>query len=237
MKNPQRITLPCVLLFLLSGCCAPPPFPQRPDHDTFAQRVPIPELKDSLRVGVLCAGMPYYVVREIFASHTDDCHTDTARQVPGPGSRQALRESEGWKRDYADPNIQVFLDTYEVPEGRLAIWYRKPDFYVMDVARNDRICIHAGDSAYCADIAFLASRRALLLRQVIDLPGNHTGSLSAVIFHDDHAWRAQSWWTGITLQGGGERVTLTSIPHTLYPVELIELNGKRISSYRWSRQP
>lgn len=237
MKPLQRNALPCALLLFLISCCAPPPALQRPDTSVFAQRVAIPELVDSLRAGALCPGMPYFVVREIFASYTDDCHADTARQVTGLGSRQSLRESEGWNRVYADPDRQVFLDTYEVPEGTLTIWYQKPDFYAMDVRRNDRICFHAGDSAYCADIAFLAHRRALMLRQVLTLPEGSPETVSAVIIHDDHAWREKSWWTGISLLGGGERLTLTSIPHTLYPVELLELNGNRISSYRWSRQP
>ena len=72
------------------------------------------------------------------------------------GSKQRLEEEEGWSRKYVDPNnINVFLDKYETPEGKLYVWYQRPDFYTMDVSQRDTLCVFYDDTVYCSVINYL----------------------------------------------------------------------------------
>ncbi|MCW8960963.1 MAG: hypothetical protein OQK29_05320, partial [Ignavibacteriaceae bacterium] len=97
-----------VFLILSQVGCTHYPVIQEPDTQTFNQTVHSPSLRDSLRNGKLTAGMPYFVVNQLFNNYSDGLK-EIKIPVATLGSKQRLEEEEGWGRKYVDPNVKVFL--------------------------------------------------------------------------------------------------------------------------------
>jgi len=217
-------------LFLQIGC-TPYPVIQEPDTQKFDQTVHSPSLRDSLVAGKLTAGMPYFVVSELFENWTDGIK-EVQIPVATVGSKQRLVEEEGWSRNYVDPNTKVFLDKYETPKGNLYIWYERPNFYTMDVSQKDTLCIYYNDSVYCSVVNYLNKSTALTIRD--SLPQLPIGTdLYGEISYKDREWQNVIYWYKLQILSNAKTFILGALNYELYPIEFLEFNNELISSFKW----
>jgi len=227
----HRIMLLTVLLILIQVGCTQYPVLQEPDVQMFKQTVQSEFLQDSLMHGKLTAGMPRFVVNQLFKKYQDGL-----KQIKIPvatlGSKQRLEEEEGWSRKYVDPNINVFLDKYETSEGKLNIWYQRPNFYTMDVSARDTLCVFYEDTVYCSVINYLNKSSVLTVRDSLKQLLTDT-ILFAEIRYNDHPWREVSYWYNIEILSNAKTFKLGETNYELYPIELLELNNEPVSSFKW----
>jgi hypothetical protein len=219
------------LLILLQVGCAHYPVLQEPDIQMFNQTVSSESLRDSLLHGKLSAGMPRFVVSQLFKNYKDG-FKNVKIPVATLGSKQRLEEEEGWSRKYVDPNINVFLDKYETSEGRLYIWYQRPDFYTMDVSQRDTLCVFYEDTVYCSVINYLNKSSVLTVRDSLPQIPVLT-SLYAEIRYNDHPWREISYWYNVEILSNAKTFKLGDTNFEVYPIELLEFNNEPVSSFKW----
>jgi hypothetical protein len=219
------------LLILLQVGCSHYPVLQEPDIQMFNQQVSSESLRDSLLHGKLSAGMPRYVVHQLFYNHANGSGKIII-PVATLGSKQRLEEEEGWNRKYVDPNINVFLDKYETSEGRLYVWYQRPDFYRMDVSARDTLCVFYEDTVYCSVINYLNKSSVLTVRDSLPQIPVRT-NLYAEIRYNDHPWREVSYWYNIEILSNAKTFKLGETNFEFYPIELLELNNEPVSSFKW----
>lgn len=229
----HSILLFAVLFFLLQVGCTRYQVLQEPDSQFFKQTVQSRLLQDSLMHGKLIAGMPYFVVSQLFKNYTDGLQ-QIKIPVASLGSKQKLQEEEGWSRKYVDPNINIFLDTYETSEGRLYVWYQRPDFYRMDVSSRDTLCVFYEDTVYCSVINYLNKSSVLTIRDSLPQIPVST-SLFAEVRYTDHPWREVSYWYNIEILSNAKTFKLGEINYDLYPIELLEFNNEPVSSFKWRK--
>ena len=224
------ILLSLHIIFFQIGCTHYPVI-QEPDYQKFNQTVQSTALRDSLHDGKLTAGMPYFVVNQLFKDWTDGLKV---KKIPVAtlGSKQRLEEEEGWGRKYVDPNIKVFLDEYKTSKGKLYIWYQRPDYYTMDVSSRDTLCIFLQDTIICSAIKYLNSAKVLTVKDSLLMIPLHT-SLYAEVHYNDHPWRVISSWYNIELLNNAKSFKLDESSYELYPIELIEFNKEPVSSFKW----
>jgi hypothetical protein len=195
------------------------------------QKVQSENLRDSLMQAKLTAGMPYFVVSQLFKNYSDGLK-EIKIPVASLGSKQRLEEEEGWSRKYVDPNNNVFLDKYETSQGRLYIWYQRPDFYTMDVSARDTLCVFYDDTVFCSVINYLNKSSVLTVRDSLKkLPTDTT--LFAEIHYNDHPWREVTYWYSIEMLSNAKTFKLGDTNYELYPVELLEFNNEPVSSFNW----
>lgn len=217
-------------LFLQIGCTNYPVI-QEPDSQKFDETVYSPHLRDSLVAGKLTAGMPYFVVSELFENWTDGIK-EIKIPVATVGSKQRLAEVEGWSRNYVDPNIKVFLDKYETPKGDLYIWYERTDFYTMDVSQWDTLCVFYNDSVYSSVINYLNKSTVLTVKD--SLPQLPSGTdLYGEIRYKDREWQNITYWYKLQILSNARTFKLGALNYELYPIEFLEFNNERISSFNW----
>jgi len=219
------------LLILLQIGCTHYPVLQEPDTQLFNKTVYSVPLRDSLMQGRLTAGMPRFVVSQLFKNYTDGLK-NVKIPVATLGSKQRLEEEEGWSRKYVDPNINVFLDKYETSKGRLYVWYQRPDFYTMDVSQRDTLCIFYEDTVYCSVINYLNKSSVLTVRDSLPQIPVRT-ILYAEVRYNDHPWREVSYWYNIEILSNAKTFKLGDTNYELYPIELLELNNEPVSSFKW----
>jgi len=230
-KNKHSFIIITSLLILLQIGCTHYPVLQEPDSQLFNNTVHSVSLRDSLTQGKLSAGMPRFVISQLFKNYADGIK-EIKIPVATLGSKQRLEEEEGWSRKYVDPNINVFLDKYETSEGRLYVWYQRPDFYTMDVSARDTLCIFYDDTVFCSVINYLNKSSVLTVRDSLkQLPTNTT--LFAEIRYNDHPWREVSYWYSIEILSNAKTFKLGDTNYELYPIELLELNNEPVSSFKW----
>ncbi len=162
-----------VILILLQVGCSHYPVLQEPDAQKFNQTVYSESLQDSLMNGKLTAGMPHFVVSQLFKNYSAES-IEIKVPVATLGGKQRLEEEEGWSRKYVDPNINIFLDRYETSDGKLYIWYQRPDFYRMDVSARDTLCVFFEDTVYCSVINYLNKSSVLTIRDSLPQIPVHT---------------------------------------------------------------
>ena len=226
----STVVLAAFLILLQIGC-AHYPVLQEPDTQMFDQTIYSKALQDSLAEGKLTEGMPHFVLSQLFKDYSAG---DKELKIPVAtlGSKQRLEEEEGWSRKYVDPNIKVFLDKYETCEGRLYVWYQRPDFYSMDVSARDTLCVFYEDTVFCSVINYLNKSSVLTVRDSIpQLPAQT--SLYAEIRYNDHPWREVSYWYNIEILSNAKTFKLGETNYELYPIELLELNNEPVSSFKW----
>jgi hypothetical protein len=217
-------------LFLQFGCTNYPVI-QEPDSQLFNQTVHSTSLQDSLLAGKLTAGMPRFVVSQLFKNYSEGS-MEVKIPVATLGSKQRLVEEEGWSRNYVDPNITVLLDKYETSKGKLYVWYQRPNFYTMDVYRGDTLCVFYNDTVFCSIINYLRKPTVLTVRDSIpQLPSNTI--LYAEIRYHDHPWREISYWYNIEVLSDAITFKLGDTNYELYPIELLEFNNQPVSSFEW----
>jgi hypothetical protein len=229
-KTIKGLTLLALLLFLQIGCTHYPVI-QEPDSQMFNQTVYSPALRDSILDGKLTAGMPRFVISQLFKNWTDGIK-EVNIPVATLGSKQRLEEEEGWSRKYVDPNIKVFLDKYETSEGKLFVWYQRPDFYSMEVSARDTFCVFYEDTMYCSVINYLNKSSVLTVRDSIPQIPAQT-SLYAEVRYNNHPWREVSYWYSIEILSNAKTFKLGDTNYELYPIELLELNNEPVSSFKW----
>jgi len=223
--------LSVTLLILLQIGCTHYPAIQEPDFQMFNKTVYSESLRDSLQQGKLAAGMPYFVVSQLFKNWTGGLQ-ELKIPVATLGSKQRLEEEEGWGRKYVDPNIKVFLDKYETSDGKLYVWYQKPDFYTMDVSARDTLFIFLGDTVYYSVINYLNKSSVLTVRDSLSQIPVSTNFYSEV-HYNDHPWREVSNWYNIQILSNRKTFKLGDINYELYPIELLEFNKEPVSSFKW----
>jgi len=219
-----------VIILLQVGCSHYPAL-QEPDVQMFNQTISSEELRDSLTNGKLTAGMPHFVVSQLFKNYSDGS-MELKIPVATLGSKQRLQEEEGWNRKYVDPNISVLLDKYETCEGKLYVWYQRPDFYNMDVSQRDTLCVFYNDTIYCSVINYLNKSNVLTIRDSLpQIPADT--SLFAEIRYNDHPWRQVSYWYNVEILSNAKTFKLGDTNYELYPIELLEFNNEPVSSFKW----
>jgi hypothetical protein len=226
----HTIVLAAFFILLLVGCTHYPVL-QEPDTQMFDQTIFSKALQDSLAEGKFTEGMPHFVVTQLFKDWTDGIK-EVNIPVATLGSKQRLQEEEGWNRKYVDPNIKVFLDQYETCEGRLYVWYQRPDFYSMDVSARDTLCVFYEDTVYCSVIHYLNKSSVLTVKDSLPQIPDHTG-IYAEIHYNDHPWREVSYWYNIEILSNAKTFKLGETNYELYPIELLEFNNEPISSFKW----
>jgi len=232
MKKTKHIFIlfPFLLILLQVGCTNYPVL-QEPDAQEFNQTVYSSALRDSLQEGKLTAGMPYFVVTQLFADYSTSM-METKIPVATLGSKQRLQEEEGWNRKYVDPNINVFLDEYETSKGKLYVWYQRPNFYTLDVSQRDTLCVFYEDTIYCSVINYLNKSSVLTIRDSLQQLPTQT-SFYAEIHYNDHPWREISYWYDIQILSNAKTFKLGDTNYELYPIELMEFNNEPVSSFKW----
>ncbi|MGH7491277.1 MAG: hypothetical protein ACREOO_02655 [bacterium] len=224
----SRLSLLALALMLMQACAKPVPF-SMPDEERFLREVASPALRDSLQLGRLTVGMPYFVVADI-------CRNQKGTRrvaVAGPGSAQPLKESEGFGRRYVDPTIKVFLDEYDTGRGKLRAWYRMPDFYRMHVASGDTLVTFWQEQRSEALIQSLYHENRLLLARVVDLLPAETKFYGEIRHVNAPDGRKTSHWYNLKLWQDRQSVVLIPISHELYPLVWMELDGETLESFPW----
>jgi hypothetical protein len=232
MKNMRYgfLFIPSLIILALVGCTQYPVL-MEPDVDKFNQTVHTLALKDSLLTGKLTAGMPYFVVNQVFQNYSDGMK-EIRIPVATPGSKQRLEEEEGWSRRFVDPDIKTFLDKYETSEGELYIWYQRPDFYSMEVSSRDTLCIFYDDTVVCSVINYLNKSYVLTVRDSLpQIPAST--SLYAEVRYNDHPWREVSYWYNIQILSNAKTFRIGELNYELYPVELLEFDNEPVTSFKW----
>jgi hypothetical protein len=218
------------LLFIQIGC-SHYPLIQEPDVHQFKETVYSVALRDSLLEGKLTAGMPYFVITQLFKDWTDGIK-EVKIPVATLGSKQRIVEEEGWNRQFVDPNIKAFLDIYETPKGKLYVWYQRPDFYTMDVSARDTLYVIFEDSTYSSAINYLSKSSVLTIKDSLsDLPTQT--NFYAEIHYNDHPWRTVSYWYNLEMLSNDRTFKIGEINYELYPVELLEFNNEPVTSFKW----
>ena len=232
-KFKHGVAVFAALLLLIQIGCTQFPVLQEPDSQMFSQTVHSPALRDSLHDGKLTAGMPYFVVNQLFNNYSDGLK-EIKIPVATLGSKQRLEEEVGWGRKYVDPNIKVFLDEYETSKGKLYVWYQRPDFYTMDVSARDTLCIFLEDTEMCTVIEYLKKSSVLTVRDSLpDIPVGK--SIYAEVHYNELDPREISYWYNLQLlkKSGGKSFQNKNVNYESYPIELIEFNGEPVSSFKW----
>jgi hypothetical protein len=231
----QFLGIALALIFLHAGCSRlnkNPSAQGRADELNLARfdsTVASPALRDSVRQNTLVAGMPYFVAAQVFAK---GARREKEIPVPGLGSRQQLQEKDVRPRDLVGSNVEVYLDEYETSQGKLAIWYQAPDFYRQEVAAGDTLVVYWQDRAQRAVVACLQDPFHFSVREALrGLPAEQT--LYGEIHHYDNPRRERSYWFTLTADADGMTFTLASMDFELYPIEMMEVNGAPVSSFRW----
>lgn len=228
--RPKHYRMCVFLLFalVLSGCCGTC-YVRSPDTDRFRAQVASHALRDSLEQGLICPGMPYWVVTDIFR----DCGScaDTGLTVASVGSTQVLGEMEGLGRKYEDDAIGVLMDIIDTEQGELRIWYKRMDFYRARVEAGDVLNVYAGNTRYSVPIRHLIKPEAFVTARASaeSLPPRQD-SLYAEIVSAERT--TTSYW--YTLKHLGNAVfQFEPVGFDRYPIIKIALNGNNISSFRW----
>jgi hypothetical protein len=230
-SNKFDFILLTVFLILSQVGCTHYPVLQEPDSQMFSQTVHSPALRDSLLQGKLTAGMPYFVVNQLFKNYSEGLK-EIKIPVATLGSKQRLEEEEGWGRKYVDPNVKVFLDEYETSKGKLYVWYQRPDFYTMDVSARDTLCIFLEDTVMCSVIKYLNNSNVLTVKDSLPQIPVHT-SLYSEVRYNDHPWREVTYWYNIEMLSNAKTFKIGDTNYELYPIELIEFNKEPVSSFKW----
>jgi len=220
-----------LIFILLQISCTNYPVIKEPDVQQFNQTVHSESLSDSLMQGKLTAGMPRFVLNQLFDNWSDNL-METKIPVASLGSKQRLVEVEGWNRQYVDPNISILLDKYDTPSGCLYVWYQRPNFYAMDVSQRDTLCVFYNDTVYCSVINNLNKSSVLTVK--VSLPQIPvTTNLYAEIHYNDHPWREISYWYNIEMLSNAKTFKLGDTNFKFYPIEILELDNEPISSFKW----
>jgi len=218
-------------LFFLQVGCTQYPVLQEPDVHKFDETVYSFALRDSLQEGKLTAGMPYFIVNQLFENYTAGM-METKIPVASLGSKQHLQEEEGWSRTFVDPNLKIFLDKYETSKGKLYVWYQRPDFYTMDVSQRDTLCIFYEDMIFCSVINYLNKSSVLTVKDSLQQLPTQT-SFYAEVHYNDHPWREISYWYDIQILSNAKTFKLGETNYELYPIELLEFSNEPVSSFKW----
>lgn len=231
IKTKHVFFLVTSLLVLLQVGCTQYSVLQEPDVQKFDETIYSDALRDSLTHGKLTSGMPYFVVSQLFENYSSSLQ-EIKIPVATLGSKQRLQEEEGWSRNYVDPNINVFLDEYETSDGRLYVWYQRPNFYSMDVSSRDTLCVFYEDTVFCSVIKYLNKSSVLTVRDSLPQIPVQT-SLFAEIRYNDHPWREISYWYHVEILSNAKTFKLGNTNYELYPIELLEFNNEPVSSFKW----
>jgi hypothetical protein len=231
-SRPARCGLILVLALLafLTGCLHGRHAIRPPDRERFFAAVPSPALRGDFEGDRLAPGMPYFVVDELFAEWGDVYH----RPVASIGSRQELRDKEGWGRLSHDPHIKVFMREFKTKQGEIAVWYRFADFYRIEVSAGDTLAVYVNDTVLVSPICCLLGPTSLAVED--SLAGLPEDSLFfAEIRHLDHPRYTVTYWY---LMGADDPVTFYLEPagFDLYPIEAIEVDNEPVESFLWRSQ-
>lgn len=230
-KLKHSLAVFAVLLLLTQIGCTHYPIIQEPDSQMFSQTVHSPALRDSLLNGKLTAGMPYFVVSQLFKNYSEGLK-EIKIPVATLGSKQRLEEEEGWGRKYVDPNIKVFFDEYETSKGKLYVWYQRPDFYTMNVSARDTLCIFYEDTVMYSVIKYLNNSGVITVKDSLPQIPVHT-SLYAEVHYNDHPWREISYWYNVEILSNAKTFKIGDTNYELYPIELLEFDNEPSSSFKW----
>lgn len=212
-------------LLLLLTACRHSYEVQQPDYRQFDRYVGSPALRDSLHHNALTPGMPQWIADTLFSRSVKNPPV----AVASAGSRQVLRDTEGWGRQVNDPGVKVWLVEYGTGAGTLSVWSRALDFYRANVESRDTLALYWRDSVYAERVACLERRDKLVLQN--PLPGVPIDALyPCEVRAVDNPDMPVSYWYQLKLKDSRTLLLPASI---LYPIIAMELNGEPVSSFRW----
>lgn len=227
----SNVLLPAVLVVM--GCSSTNKITQ-PDYDEFERVVASTALRDSLRQGKLAPGMPYFVAENLFSKWQVRRHIP----VPSVGSKQELKEVEGWGRQYMDPDIRVFMEEYNTDAGTLTLWYQYPDFFRMNVSANDTLFVFSKGRALSSLIGCLRSSDAIRVKDTLRIvPKGDTLYCEIHYVDNPRSPSTISYWYLMKMLSDGQTFALLPLNFRFYPIDQIELEGNRVSSFLWSKLP
>lgn len=199
-----------------------------PNTTRFRQIVKSQELRQNFEDGKLVVGMPYYVVGELFAEWGEPKPV----AVASVGSKQPLRDVEGWSRVSHDPSIKVYLVEYKTKKGRVSIWYRYPDFYRLGLLVGDTLLVYARDTVLRSTIDCILGPNGIVVGDsLIGLDSNTV--YFCEVRHVDHAEgkKASFWYTLMV----DDPITfyLEAPDYRQFPIEKIEKDGEPADTFQW----
>lgn len=216
-----------VMMQACIGGCASKCAIHEPDAENFRSKVPSSTLQASFSEGKLVPGMPYFVVQEMF----QECGNRRGIPVASVGSRQELKEVEGWNRQSYDPNIKVYMDKYKTEFGELAVWYRFQDFYRMEVKAGDSFYAYWQDSIKSSLIDYLTDRDNVMVQSSLTgIPDD--AACFGEIRHLDNPKYNTTYYYELTKV---DSITLYLEPADpdYYPIQKIEVNGEPEEFFQW----
>lgn len=215
------------LIMLMAGCFGGAHAIHSPDREMFYANISSPDLRAAFDEARLSPGMPYFVLDQLFTEWKNDRH----RFVPGVGSRQELREEEGWGRIYQDPHIKTCMKEFKTKNGTVTVWYEYPDFYRTDVNAGDTLAVFWDDSVMTSPIFCLLQSRCLIVTDSLaGLPADTF--FSADIRHVDNPRYEVSHWYRLEADDPAT-FYLTPTGFDLYRIEAIEVDGKPAEFFLW----
>jgi hypothetical protein len=236
--SPESPELSCQLALLLlalvvMGCSTANKMTQ-PDFNEFEKVVASTSLRDSLRQGKLVPGMPYFVAETLFSNWQVRRHIPVA----SVGSKQELKEVEGWGRQYVDPNIRVFMEEYNTDVGTLTLWYQYPDFYRMNVSAGDTLYVFSKGRVFSSLVGCLRSSDAIRVKDTLKtVPKGDTLYCEIHFVENPRSPLNSSYWYLMRLLSDSQTFTLMPPSFRFYPIDQIELEGDRVPSFQWSKLP
>ena len=196
MKRTNRLFLffnTLIVVFQIG--CAHYPALQEPDLQTFKQTVHSESILDSLNQGKLAAGMPHFVVSQLFENYSAES-IEIKVPVATLGANSGLKKKKvGAENMWIRISIFFLTGTKPLMEN-FTFGTKVPDFYRMDVSARDTLCVFFEDTVYCSVINYLNKSSVLTVRDSLPQIPVHT-SLYAEIRYNDHPWRQVSYWYGI----------------------------------------
>jgi hypothetical protein len=210
-----------LLLCVIAFSCTPECSYNSPDLEKFKENVKSESLREDIKNNSLSAGMPKYVLDEIFKK----CDCETKIPVTSIGSKKQLLETEG-NQVYENPEPKIFLDIYKTQSGKLYIWYGKLDFYGFEVMKNDFIYFYNNEGVDTAKILYLTKPKKLK----IDKELIYENVKFAEIHHREKKDSVTYWYN---LSISGSDVSIEPQGYDFYPIYRMELNDEKINNFNF----
>jgi hypothetical protein len=218
------LLLSLTLLAPVIGCGGKCHIDVQPILEETARVLASPHFQKNMEAGTLQCGMPFLLAEGLFAN----CSKAHPVPVASVGSRQELREVEGLGRAYHDPGIKVYFIEYNTDRGKVAIWYKKPDFYRMGVRAFDKLVVFPDDTLV---IACLYAPDELGTRDSL-IGFSEDSIFYAEIHHVDDPVRTVSYWYSL-VAWDPTWFHLEPEDYRFYPIEAIEVDGEPVDSFQW----
>jgi hypothetical protein len=197
---------------------------QEPILTEFDSLVSSEMLHDSIKNGILVRGMPMYIFKYVMKNWFVETRT-----VASFGSTQDLVNYGDFGDVYVDPGLKKYLDIYNTPQGLLYVWYGNEDFFSRKLEQNDSLLFFNDDKTIDTSIVgCLEGPRKLTISK--SLEKKHVCLLETRQVSNTYK---NSYFYNVSINGAN--INLKTIGMNLYPVYILELDGKIVGSFKYKR--